>query len=293
MFDFIWIQMFSVMILMLQLTAAVTEHYGVVVRVGDEVTLSCGNVTDDQDKCNATTWLFTSSSNTIAITLFEHGDIHKNAKTKSHKLSVTANCSLVIRNVSAEDVGQYNCRKFSKSEKKQDRDIPVFLSLVNMTAHKDKNTVTLSCSVLKYSKCQYTVKWLYKDEDIDNNAKDFETSQSTCSASVTFTTSHNVYTSENYEVFKCQVREGKAMQQFSFRNHPLSDQTGWWKFILVGLGVAALFIIVVTFIRWKRTKENNPQMSKNTVEPETAVSYATISFTKKTASKAQVSCLFV
>lgn len=112
-------------------TAAVTDHCDVVVRVGDEVTLSCGNVTDDQDKCNAATWLFTGSSHTIAITLFEHGDIHKNAKTKSHRLSVTANCSLVIRNVSAEDVGQYNCRKFSKSEKIQDRDIPVFLSLVN------------------------------------------------------------------------------------------------------------------------------------------------------------------
>ncbi|CAI5684530.1 unnamed protein product [Oreochromis niloticus] len=237
MFDFIWIQMFSIMILMLQLTAAVTDHCDVVVRVGDEVTLSCGNVTDDQDKCNATTWLFTSSRNKTAITLFEHGDIHKNAKTKSHRLSVTANCSLVIKKLTAEDVGQYNCRKF-KSENKQDQDIAAFLSLVN--------------------------------------------------TSVTFPTSHNVYTSENYEVFKCQVREGKAMQQFSFRNHPLSDQTGWWTFILVGLGVAALLIIVVTFIRWKKTKENNPQMSKNTVEPETAVNYATISFTKKTASKAQV-----
>ncbi|KAL3979415.1 hypothetical protein ACER0C_017965 [Sarotherodon galilaeus] len=272
MFDFIWIQMFSVMILMLQLTA-VTDHCDVVVRVGDEVTLSCGKVTDDQDKCNAATWLFTSSSNTTAIALFEHGDIHKNAKTKSHRLSVTANCSLVIRNVSAEDVGQYNCRKFSKSEKIQNQDIPAFLYLVNMTAHKDKNTVTLSCSVLKYGECQYTVKWLYKDEDIDNNAKDFKTSQSTCSASVTFPTSHNVYTSENYEVFKCQVRKGKAMQQFPFRNHPLSDQTGenmniwfWHRLIIVVLGLTALITVVVVVIIWARAgkkEETNENMVLN------------------------------
>ncbi|CAI5684525.1 unnamed protein product [Oreochromis niloticus] len=278
MFDFIWIQMFSIMILMLQLTAAVTEHCDVVVRVGDEVTLSCGNVTDDQDKCNAATWLFTSSSNIIAIALFEHGDIHKNTKTKSHRLSVTANCSLVIKKLTAEDVGQYNCRKFSKSEKIQNQDIAVFLSLVNMTAHKDNNTVTLSCSVLKYDECHYTVKWLYKDEEIDNNAKDFETSQSTCSASVTFPTSHNVYTSENYEVFKCQVRKGKAMQQFSFRNHPLSDQTVLPRLIIVAVGLAALITVAVVVNTWTRAGKKE-ETNENTVLNENhdgAVNYENV-----------------
>lgn len=73
---------------------------------------------DDQEKCNSTTWLFTTSRKPSAVTLFENGKMHANAKNKSPRLSVTVNCSLVI-NVTAEDVGDYTCRMFNKSGKQE------------------------------------------------------------------------------------------------------------------------------------------------------------------------------
>lgn len=107
--------------LFLILPATEVQGSDVPVRVGDKVTLSCGNVKDDEDKCNSTTWLFTTSRKPRAVTLFENGKMHANAKNKSPRLSVTVNCSLVI-NVTAEDVGDYTCRMFDKSGKQEGPD---------------------------------------------------------------------------------------------------------------------------------------------------------------------------
>ncbi|XP_039455180.1 uncharacterized protein LOC120433256 isoform X2 [Oreochromis aureus] len=55
-------------------------------------------------------------------------------------------------------------------------------------------------------------------------------------------------------------------------------------FIIVPVGLAALLVVVVIII-WKKTKENKTQQSDNTAEADDEVSYASISFTKKTKSK--------
>ncbi|GLD49858.1 uncharacterized protein AKAME5_000342300 [Lates japonicus] len=56
-------------------------------------------------------------------------------------------------------------------------------------------------------------------------------------------------------------------------------------YIILALGLAAL--ITVVLIRWKKTKGNKTQMDGNMTDPEHGVSYASISYTKKTKSKAQ------
>ncbi|CAI5684532.1 unnamed protein product [Oreochromis niloticus] len=88
--------------------------------------------------------------------------------------------------------------------------------------------VTLTCSVSMYEQCPYTVKWLYEDKPIDKNNKGLQTSQSACSASVTFTTSHNVYTSKNYDLFKCQVKndDDDNIKEFTFRIQLPGMKTG-------------------------------------------------------------------
>lgn len=63
------------------------------------MTLPCQNAPDDQDKCDHIDWTFRAS-----VRLTERGHISENAKT-------TDTCSLVIKQVRAEDAGRYTCRQ--------------------------------------------------------------------------------------------------------------------------------------------------------------------------------------
>ena len=98
------------------------------VRAGDEVTLPCDNVIHDQDKCDSTSWYFYYAPNTPAVTLFEDGQIHKEAKAKSDRLRVTEKCSLVIKKVTEEDAGLYVCRQIRSGQ--QGQTSWVYLSVV-------------------------------------------------------------------------------------------------------------------------------------------------------------------
>lgn len=94
-----------------------------------------------------------------------------------------------------------------------------------MTEQKEHQQVTVNCSVRRFAKCKHTVKWLYQGVDIDPDHKDLKTSQSDCSASVTFTTSHSVNT-KNDQTLKCRVTKRGMMKEISFRKSPGSNNTG-------------------------------------------------------------------
>uniref|UniRef100_A0A8D3A2R5 Ig-like domain-containing protein n=1 Tax=Scophthalmus maximus TaxID=52904 RepID=A0A8D3A2R5_SCOMX len=95
----------------------------VVVRAGTRATLPCG--LEDPDNCENTDWLFAKSHHTSAVELFRSGLLQTSASSKSRpeRMRVTANCSLVVKEVTAQDAGQYCCR--------QDEDALVHLSVVN------------------------------------------------------------------------------------------------------------------------------------------------------------------
>ncbi|KAM7395903.1 hypothetical protein PAMA_007262 [Pampus argenteus] len=60
-------------------------------------------------------------------------------------------------------------------------------------------------------------------------------------------------------------------------------------FTIIAVGSASLLIIIVLMlIRWKKTHRTKTQMDENAVDPEDGVSYASISFTRRTSSKARV-----
>lgn len=94
-----------------------------------------------------------------------------------------------------------NCKCYSCS---------LLFTFLTVTERKDDDTVILKCSVSTYKECKHTVKRLY-----DGN-KDLRMSQSTCSASVTFTTSDHICTSKNSELLKCQVTHGGNVQESIF-----------------------------------------------------------------------------
>ncbi|XP_031164183.2 uncharacterized protein LOC116056173 isoform X2 [Sander lucioperca] len=295
--EFRRIQITLFVILLLQFTVAGQNLLSFTVRAGDEVTLPCENVI--LPDCSSTTWL-SSRKGEAAVELVNLGQIQDGIpKVKSDRLSVTEKCSLVIKKVTEEDVGRYTCRQFNKSGQQQGPDAVVHLSVVNMEEQKKTDTVTLNCSVLTYSGCDHSVKWLY-----EGNETDVEITLHTCSASVSFPPHLN------QKLLKCNVTDDKNGNtlQFDVSLRSSHEETGWWVNIIVAVGVTALLaaIIIVVVIRRKKTKRNNtqtneniglslnpaetqsaPETSQDMADPEGGVFYASVSHTKKTSSKAQ------
>ncbi|KAL7388462.1 hypothetical protein ABVT39_014366 [Epinephelus coioides] len=271
--EFRGIKMSLFLILMLQFTATGQLFRSLTFRVGNDVTLSCENVIDDQNNCDSTIWLFSESRSTRAVVLVNLGKIVEEAK--SDRLSFTENCSLVIKKVTDEDVGRYGCRQFRSG--RQGQDAVVHLSVVDMTEQKDTDEVTLTCSVRTYRQCPHTVKWLFQGQDVDKDNKDIKTSQSLCSVSVTFLTSLYIYTSR-YKLFTCAVTDGDRVQVFPLRSQSSGEDTttasttvatttasatndastkGWWLRVII---VSVFIISVVAVNMWTRTKEKKTQM---------------------------------
>ncbi|XP_067428290.1 uncharacterized protein [Thunnus thynnus] len=293
--EFRWIKMSLFLILELQITVVTGQTSLYTVRDGDDATLPCENVVTVQDKCGSTSWIFVSKRK--AVELIRLGQIGEKVKDQSDRLSVTANGSLVIKKVTVEDVGAYTCRQY-KSGQQQGQDYRVDLSVVTMTEHKDNDKVMLNCTVLTRGECDQTVKWVYEGNDWDVNIQHMNESQSSCFATVTFTTSHLAETSKYSESFKCNVTDfytGKV-HLFAFSPQSSGEDTTTTKstkttkllttstpttttndpktkqvklrFIIVSMGLTALIIIVVSVNIWTRIKGNKLQMGDNALHKD-------------------------
>ncbi|XP_070844127.1 uncharacterized protein [Chaetodon trifascialis] len=208
--EFRWIKISVFLMLVLQFTAGRDSVIG---RLGDEVTLPCDSVTNDQTDCNRTTWTFKVSRREAAVELVDVSD----------RLSVTEDCSLVMKTVTDEDVGRYTCREFISG--KQGSDSLVHLSVIHMTEHKDTDKATLICSVTTYERCELKVQWLYNGQEGDEHNQQIRTPQPACVDSVKFLSSHYIYT-PRYEFFKCKVTDGDKEELFAFIRQPSGEKPG-------------------------------------------------------------------
>ncbi|XP_049445790.1 uncharacterized protein LOC125896882 [Epinephelus fuscoguttatus] len=290
--EFRWIKTNLFFILVLQFTgfslilsaAATGQRPLLTVRAGDDVTLSCENKADDQVNCDGTTWLFRQRL-TSQTELVNHGQLVEN--TKSDRLNITEKCSLVMKKVTDEDAGYYSCIQDHKSEQ-QSFFRGYEMSVLRMTERQDTDEVTLNCSVRTYERCPHTVKWLFQGQDVDKDNKDIKTSQSPCSASVTFLTSLYIYTSR-YKLFTCAVTDGDRVQVFPFRsqssgedtttaattesattteNNTTAACTAYWSaldYIMLVMRVAELLLITVITVLLIRASGNQRPPDDNTV----------------------------
>ncbi|XP_077949617.1 uncharacterized protein LOC120814399 isoform X5 [Gasterosteus aculeatus] len=278
--EFRGIQTSLFLILMLQFTEAATEQR-LTVRDGDEVTLPCNSVTEDQNNCDSTEWFFYHSTIT-PVTLVTNGQIEK-VKAESDRLSVSQNCSLVMKKVTREDVGLYVCRQFRPGGRHEVA--RVHLSVVSMTEETNRDEVTLRCSVWTNERCEHTVKWMNGGQDVDKD-KEVKTSPSLCSASLSFKTSHFFYTS-SFTSLTCEVTDGDKVMQFSPSGEDTTTTTTGdtkagdttttsaireasaepqiWVYVLSAVVLVALLIIIVFVVKWKINKGNTTRTNNNDV----------------------------
>ncbi|XP_047244716.1 uncharacterized protein LOC124882404 [Girardinichthys multiradiatus] len=216
------IQTSLILTLMLYLAAAAGEPLYFTVRDGDEVTLPCGNMIDIRNYYKSITWIFSYENRTV--TLFEHGQIHRDAAVKSDRLRVAADCSLVIKKVSVEDAGLYVCRQFINGQQ-QGTGSNSYLSVVHTVEQKQKDKIILNCSVMEYNWCKHTVEWLY--EGTDKTFSDMEKSEQSCSVTVTFPASFPNWRPNLSENLKCKVTNiyTNKVQLIAFRHQSSGGRT--------------------------------------------------------------------
>ncbi|XP_060908717.1 uncharacterized protein LOC132985384 [Labrus mixtus] len=102
-----WIQTSLLLTALLQFAATAFRVKRVTFRVGEDATLSCETATQDQQKCEYTTW-YLDLGNNAAVELVLHGQVI-NSRVKSDRLRVTEDCSLVIKKITEEDARRYDC----------------------------------------------------------------------------------------------------------------------------------------------------------------------------------------
>ncbi|XP_036942547.1 uncharacterized protein LOC119012647 isoform X2 [Acanthopagrus latus] len=124
-------------LMLIRLPVITGQYVRFTVRIGGEVTLPCGNVTQEQDKCDRTTWSFRRFTSASAD-LVRFGQVLETANAKSDRLSVTENCSLVVRRVTVDDGGLYTCRQF-ESGKHEDTHVHLFV-IISKDATKTRST---------------------------------------------------------------------------------------------------------------------------------------------------------
>nr|XP_020515491.1 uncharacterized protein LOC110004287 [Labrus bergylta] len=193
----------SLIVILTLLVTAVTgdDTASLTVKHGHDVTLPCGNVIKDQQKCDSTSWLFSRDSGSTAGELVTLGNINKNEKAKAKRLNVTEDCSLVIKNVTREDIGRYTCRQFRSGE--QVSDARVLLNVINIDSD---DPYRYYCSVFRFGDCAHTVQWYYKGDKTDIS----EHQQTDCTAAVIFTT--EVEKSKIEELLFCNVTDKQSGQ---------------------------------------------------------------------------------
>lgn len=92
-----------------------------------------------------------------------------------------------------------------------------------MTEQKKADEVTLNCSVSIYERCKHKVKWIHNSEALDKDYLNLKTSESSCSATVTFL--NLAYTHILTYDFNCSVTtEENKEQLFTFSAQSLGKK---------------------------------------------------------------------
>ncbi|XP_078798801.1 butyrophilin subfamily 2 member A2-like [Oryzias latipes] len=259
-------------------------------RVGEEVHLHC-KVNASSIQCSDVRWLYNRHRNTTPEVINEAG---------ASRLSVSRNCSLLIRNITAEDAGRYLCQLTNGKS----NSIPVFLKILSISKDppevhpRESGSVTLQCSLNRYEKnisCEQNIIWRNEaGSHLSGKNPEFEVKEQTNCVSV-LTVKHQ---SGNNKRFTCQLvkhNKVKIDAVYVLTESPQSNTV-----IIIGavVGVVLVLLVVVTvFLFRSRTAKATKDQKKGTnfqkpthqnselqSEPESDLTYAAVNYSKSKAS---------
>ncbi|XP_054473966.1 uncharacterized protein LOC129106773 [Anoplopoma fimbria] len=162
--------------------------------------------------------------------------------------------------------------------------------------HKELKTSTSSCRAsLMFLTSHYVYTSRYKTVKCEvtegDKVKQFPfniwpSGEKKGDAATTTTTTSPTTTLSTSPVKKTTSEEKTVTASEKYKNQT-EQGWWWWSLISVSVGVAALLVITVAVIAWKRTKRNKTKRDDHVADPEDGVSYASVSFTKNTNSRAK------
>ncbi|CAI5684582.1 unnamed protein product [Oreochromis niloticus] len=274
------------LILVLQCEVGLSETKHVLyLTPGNDVVMPCDNV---PDTCSMIIWAYNIyESETIIIV--NNGIFEKNS-AQAARLSLHSNCSLSIKNITAEDAGHYFCRP----EGDGDQDTTVHLNILTISAFPsdadsmEDGIVTLECSLFRYytpSPCeQNSMRWVDEtgsvllDRGVKNNGR-------TCVSLLTVKLQ-----SGNKKRYTCQFEDNNTVKIEAHYTPVLTDSTPNQAFIIIGAVMLVLVVAVIAavFIKYRRRAKVTEDIEKPTRpkhdEPESSITYATIDHTDQNAS---------
>ncbi|XP_047430103.1 cell wall protein DAN4-like [Mugil cephalus] len=243
MVEFRWIQMSLFVILMLQFPATTGQLSSVTVRVGDDATLSCGNRIDGQKNCDNITWYFNDIKGRILMTLVDLGQV----RSKPDRLSITTTCSLVIKKVTVEDVGQYLCSSLQQQQ--------YMNSVVDLSVITSNDPTTLTPTTTTTSPTTTTTTTTTSPTTTTTTTTTAITTDKSATTGKS-TTASITTTIRSVTIISPTINEPPNQQ----------DSSHLLRSIIVSVGLAALLISVVTVNMWIKSKGNKTQMEENTVQ---------------------------
>ncbi|XP_067337831.1 uncharacterized protein [Channa argus] len=276
--EFRWINMFSFVVTIQLTEAAFGQQSFISVGLGDDAALPCADLRNNQGQCQYMTWIF---SNTMKkkVTFFKNGNF-KNAR--SGRLSVTENCSLVIKKVTVEDGGVYTCRLSDKSRPRQGPGEQFVLSVITATTAAAEATTSAVATELAT-----TTKASNTSSKLQALALFFLLIVFIVALVITVVVLRRY---KKRKGNKTQMNENdvslnsynyfylKKIHQSVSNNTEHSSRRG----------EVPLNVCFQALSLNPSQPQSGPETSQDTTDPEDGVSYASISFTKKTNSKVQV-----
>ncbi|XP_036943098.1 uncharacterized protein LOC119012952 isoform X3 [Acanthopagrus latus] len=274
-------------------------------RAGHYVILSCGRASSSDPTCSDVTWLY-DKDRAQTFTEVSGGKV-KLDSVRAVRLSLDTSCSLIIKNITAEDAAFYTCRQ---GDYGHHTDTSTYLSVLTISPSppdadpKRDAEVTLECSLFRHidlHHCpQISIRWMDETRTVlpgEGEGYKFH-GQKNCVSSLTVKrqSGHNRrYTCKVVDEENNVEIEAEYTPVFT-GDHQSDHSPDLQTYIIMGAagGVVVVVVVIIAAVLIKHRKRakvtvDGQKSAQHPDEPESNLTYATVSHTIQQApNKKQV-----